>query len=286
MASTGAAHVGDRLGQALAPGPELLDLGVEHLAATGQVGEHPGPELLGLLDHDPALGPGPLGQLLGVGPHLVEGGGHLLLGPLPQRRRRGLGLGRPLGQQRVGPGLGLVVDSVASASRRSDSACASASRRAASASALATISAGGVVGALEDPGRLLAHRGGQHGVVDDRVGGPLLGFGQGGEQLLLAFGQGPQPGGQRLEVVAHLGRVEAPADGGEGVPGHVVGGQVGRRGDGQPAFLRHGGEPTTARRANRLILRRRWWRPTSAAVGTWPPLAASTRSAWSSVDTA
>ena len=72
------------LGQTLPSGPELLDLGVQHLPALGQVGQHPGPEPLGLVHHGPALLAGLLQHGVGLALGLLHGGGGLVLGALPQ----------------------------------------------------------------------------------------------------------------------------------------------------------------------------------------------------------
>ncbi len=52
----GATNVSHRFGQMFPPGPELLDLRMEHLAASGQIGQGAGAERLGLVDHVLALG--------------------------------------------------------------------------------------------------------------------------------------------------------------------------------------------------------------------------------------
>ena len=163
-----AAHVLDRLGQPLATGPQLLDLGVEHLPALGQIGQHPGPEALGLLDHRPALLAGLGEQLLGLGPGRLEPGGDLLVGPLAQL---------------VGGGLG--SPSACSASRDSVSAPALLDLSVASVSSrfglglrLGHHLGGHLVGAVEHPGRLGAHRRGQRRLVEHGIGRPVLGIGR------------------------------------------------------------------------------------------------------------
>ena len=83
-------HIVDGLGQSLPTGPELLDLHMQYLAALGQVGQHPGPQALGLLHHGPALLPRLLQHGVGLAAGLLHGGGGLLLDPLLQFGGRGL----------------------------------------------------------------------------------------------------------------------------------------------------------------------------------------------------
>ncbi len=78
------ADVAHRHGEALPAGPQLLDLGVERLAPPGQVGEHPGAQGLGLLDHLAALVAGPVEERLRLGARRGEGVGRVRLGPVPQ----------------------------------------------------------------------------------------------------------------------------------------------------------------------------------------------------------
>ena len=75
---------------------------------------------------------------------------------------------------------------------------------------------------------VLAQRRGQGGLVDHRVGRPLLGFGHGRPELLLLFLHDLEGPGHRLEVGPHLVGVEASAHDGERVPGDVPGGEPGR----------------------------------------------------------
>ena len=230
----------DRLGEALAAGPQLLDLCMEHLAAARQVGQHTGPQRLRLLDHHPTLGAGPFSHLFGVQTHLFESGRHLLLGSLLQCSRRGICLGQALGQQRVRLGLrllghlgGLGHQPLGHFDRLGLHACGLSC-------GVADHLRRGVVRALQHACGLLAHGGGQHRVVDHRIGRTIFGIGQCGHQFVLAIGKCPKAGGDRFEVVAHLGRVESPSDRGEGVPGHIVWCEMGGRSDGHPALLRHG----------------------------------------------
>ena len=102
----------DGLGQALATGSELFDLAVEDPTATGEVGQDAGPDLLGLLNHGPALGAGLGHQLLGFDLRRLELRGQLLLGPAAEVGGHGFGLGDPVGGVLLGPGLelgGLVL---------------------------------------------------------------------------------------------------------------------------------------------------------------------------------
>ena len=78
------AHVLDGLREPLAPGAQLLDLGMEHPTAPREIGQHPGAKLLGLLDHSPALLAGPFRHQFDLVACLVQRRGHLLVRPLPQ----------------------------------------------------------------------------------------------------------------------------------------------------------------------------------------------------------
>ena len=164
----GVADIADRLGQSLASGAELLDLAVEHPAASGEVGQHPGPQLLGLLHHGPALGPGLGHQLPRPRAWTASSlGPCLLLGPAAEVGGDRLGLGGAVG--------GVLFGRVSAAARL---VFGLGPQREASASALATSLGGGVVGRAQHPGRLLAQGGRERGLVEDGVGGPVLGLGR------------------------------------------------------------------------------------------------------------
>ena len=85
-----------------------------------------------------------------------------------------------------------------------------------------------LVGVAQDLRAVLAERRGQGGLVDHRVGRPLLGLGHGRPELLLLLLHGLEGPGHRLEVGPHLVGVEAPADDGKRVPGDVPCGEPGR----------------------------------------------------------
>ena len=101
------------------------------------------------------------------------------------------------------------------------------SRRLASASDLATISAATSWALWRTRAVSAPKRRRQGGLVEHRVGGPVLGVGQLVEQLPLPIGHAPQADGQGFEVGTYLVGVEPATHRPERVPGHIVGGQVG-----------------------------------------------------------
>ena len=86
---------------------------------------------------------------------------------------------------------------------------------------------GHLVRAVQDPGGLGSQCRGERGLVENRMGGAVLGVGQLVEQLPLPVGHAPEAHGHRLEVGPDLAGVEALAHGPEGVTGHLIGGQMG-----------------------------------------------------------
>ena len=162
----GTADVLDRLRQPLAAGAQLFDLGVEHLAAFGQVGEHPGSETLRFVDHGPAL-------LAGVGQQVVR----LVTGLLDSAAacwsvRSRSSLGRCSALARCSVNRVSVCVRVCSISF-----CASARSRVASAVCLGHDLFRRFVCAVKDPGRLRTQSCGQRSIVEDGVGRPVLGVG-------------------------------------------------------------------------------------------------------------
>lgn len=209
-------------GRQLVPGrPQLLDLEVEGPAALGGVGQDPAAGVLGLLDHGPTPVPGLGHQPLAVLAGTVPEGGDLLFDALAQRGdvvvhllTEGSAGQLALGDAGRGHRFGLDLDlpgllvRLAQGGRRALLSRLGDPRRL-------------FVGVAEHLGALLAQGGGQGGLVDHRVGRPLLGRGDRLAHLLLPALPGPELLGQQVEVGPDLRRVEAPPDGAEGVAGDV-----------------------------------------------------------------
>ena len=211
------AHPVDRGGHLVAGRPQLLNLDPEAAPPCGQVGQHPASRLLDLVEEGAALvlGPGDdrltrrnrLGNdALTLHPSLLFGVGH-----------QQLHLDDPLGRRRLGPLLQLV-----------DLALRLPQQRGRPFLGLDHNAGRLLMGVAQDLGAVLAQRGREGGLVHHRVGGPLLGLGQGGPQLLLARLERLEVPGDRLEVGTDLVGVETPADHGEGVLRDVAGGDPGR----------------------------------------------------------
>ena len=166
----GPAHTAHRLGQVFPACPQLFDLGVEHLAALRQIGQYPGSEGLGLLDHLPALGA-----------RLGHHGLRLVMGPLAVLGHRCFGLGRAFGQRLLGPtfGPGDLVLRLGEETGRLGLG-------------FGHHLVGGIVGALEHPGRLLAQGRRQCPLVEDGVRRSVLGLGQLVTELNLPLSRHPQ----------------------------------------------------------------------------------------------
>ena len=215
----------------VAGGTELFDLDPEGAPARGQVGQDPATRLLHLLQQCPPLVLGPRDHCLAVGHRVGDDPLALDAGLLLRVGHQQLHLDDALGDRRLRLRLEVV-----------DLALRLPQQRRRPLLCLGDDASCLLVGMAQDLRAVLAQRRRERGLVDQGVGGPLLGLGQGGPQFLLTLLDGLEAPGHRLQVGAHLVGVEAPPDDGEGVAGDVPGRDPGGR-DGGAAFG-HGPEPT------------------------------------------
>ena len=211
------AHPVDRGGHLVPGRPQLLNLDPEAAPPCGQVGQHPAPRLLDLVEEGAAL-------VLGTGDDRLARGNRLGNDPLTLHPSLLFGVGHqqlhlddPLGRRCLGALLQLV-----------DLALRLAQQGGRPFLGLDHDPGRLLMGVAQDLGAVLAQGGREGGLVHHRVGGPLLGLGQGGPQLFLARLERFEAAGDRLQVGTDLVGVEAPADHGEGVLRDVAGGDPGR----------------------------------------------------------
>ena len=210
-------HPVDRGGHLVPRRPQLLDLDPEPAPPGGQVGQHTAARLLDLVEEGPTL-------VLGAGDDCLPRGNGIGNDPLALHpgllfrvRDQQFHFDDPFGRRRLHARLQLV-----------DLALRLAQQRGRPLLGLDDDPGRLLVGVAQDLRAVLAQRRREGGLVDHRVGGPLLGLGQGRPQLFLARLERFEAAGHRLEVRTHLVAVEAPPDDGEGVVCDVAGGDPGR----------------------------------------------------------
>ena len=101
------------------------------------------------------------------------------------------------------------------------------SRRLASASALATISAAASWALWSTRAVSIPNAAVSVGLVEHRIGRPVLGGSQLLEQLVLAVGDATQADGDGFQIGTYFVGIEASPHRAERVAGHVVRGQMG-----------------------------------------------------------
>ena len=211
------AHAEHGRGHFVAGGTQLLNLDPERATPRRQVGQHTAPGLLHLLEECPPLVLGAGDDRLPVGHGLGEEALALHAGLLLGVRHQQLDLDDALGRRGLGARLQLV-----------DLALGLAQQGGRTLLGLGDDSCRLLVGVAQDLRAVLPQRRREGGLVDDGVGGPLLGLGHGGAQLLLALLECLDAPRHRLQVGPHLVRVEAPPHDGERVAGDVPGRDAGR----------------------------------------------------------
>jgi len=172
--------VGDHRRERVLAGTKLLDLGVVHLAAFGEVREHATAHLARLVDHRPAVLLHLLDRGVRRGARVADDRQGFRLGAVAELLARGFRLGDDAG----GMGLGLGEHLVRRGMRR-----------------------------VEDLRRLGTKRGRNRRFVDLRFGGAAFGLGEAVGELLLAGSRHPDELRDVDEEAVHgLGVVPAPDD--------------------------------------------------------------------------